>query len=50
MIRQGDKQFKTRQAFPGLRPSYEQALEFYAGNAFLLGMHTGAGLSAAWKE
>lgn len=35
---------------PGLRPSYEQALEFYAGNAFLLGLRTGAGLCAACKE
>ena len=35
---------------PGLRQSYEQALEFYAGNAFLLGLHTGAGLSNAYSE
>ena len=35
---------------PGLRCSYEQALEFYAGNAFLLGLRTGAGLSDSCKE
>lgn len=34
----------------GLRRSYERALEFYAANAFLLGLRTGAGLSAAGRE
>ena len=35
---------------PGLRLPYEQALEFYAGNAFLLGLRTGAGRSDACTE
>jgi len=35
---------------PELRTSYEQVLEFYAGNAFLLGLRTGAGLSSACKS
>ena len=29
-----------------LRCEYEKTLEFYAGNAFLLGVRTGAGLSS----
>ena len=33
----------------GLRLPYEQTLEFYAGNAFLLGLRTGAGLSDAYN-
>ena len=34
---------------PGLHASYEQVLEFYAANAFLLGLRTGAGLKEACK-
>lgn len=33
----------------GLKKEYARAVEFYAGNAFLLGLRTGAGLSEALK-
>ena len=35
---------------PDLMPQYERTLEFYAGNAFLLGLRTGAGLRDAVRQ